>query len=104
MTRRIAISPIPMTIQFSIRDEASQQKIKGRPKAGLRNESYTNYFLGAIASLAALATRNLSTVLAGIWMGSPVCGLRPTRALRYSFTKRLRLGTTNIRSFLVSFT
>ena len=42
------------------------------------------YFLGAgaIASLVAFATRNFTTVLALIWMGSPVCGLRPMRALR----------------------
>jgi hypothetical protein len=43
-----------------------------------------SYFLagGAIASLVAFATRNFTTVLALIWMGSPVCGLRPMRALR----------------------
>jgi len=43
-----------------------------------------HYFLGggAIASLVALATRNFTTVLALIWIGSPVCGLRPMRALR----------------------
>jgi len=43
-----------------------------------------NYFLagGAIASLVAFATRNFTTVLALIWIGSPVCGLRPMRALR----------------------
>jgi hypothetical protein len=42
------------------------------------------YFLagGAIASLVAFATRNFTTVLALIWIGSPVCGLRPMRALR----------------------
>jgi hypothetical protein len=31
-----------------------------------------SYFLGAIESLAALATRNFTTVLAAILMGSPV--------------------------------
>ncbi len=41
-----------------------------------------DYFFGAIASLVALAMRNFTTVLALIWMGSPVCGLRPMRALR----------------------
>src|SRR5260370_6289358 len=41
-----------------------------------------NYLAPKIASLAALATRNLTTLLAAIWMVSPVAGLRPTRALR----------------------
>ena len=43
-----------------------------------------NYFFagGAMASLVAFATRNFTTVLALIWIGSPVCGLRPMRALR----------------------
>src|SRR5205807_8013743 len=60
------------------------------------------YFLGAMASFAALATRNFTTVLALIWMGSPVCGLRPMRALRCAFTRRPRPGTTNTPLFLVS--
>ena len=33
-------------------------------------------------SFAALATVNFTTVLAGIWIVSPVAGLRPMRALR----------------------
>src|SRR5580704_19045167 len=37
-------------------------------------------------------------------MGSPVCGLRPIRALRWAFTRRPRPGTTNTPFFLVSFT
>ena len=55
-----------------------------------------------MASLAALATRNFTTVFALIWIGSPVCGLRPMRALRCAFTKRPRPGTTNTPFFLVS--
>src|SRR5205823_7006931 len=35
-------------------------------------------------------------------MGSPVCGLRPTRALRCAFTRRPMPGTTNTPFFLVS--
>lgn len=38
--------------------------IKGRPEAGLSSTLESSYFLGAIASLAALATRNFTTVLA----------------------------------------
>jgi hypothetical protein len=41
-----------------------------------------NYFFfpGTIASLAAFATRILTTVLAGILIVAPVAGLRPMRA------------------------
>src|SRR3984957_12906957 len=80
------------------------QKIKGRPQAGLRHPFHHNDygFLGAIASFAALATRNFTTVLALICIGSPFCGLRPTRALRCAFTSRPRPGTTNTPFFLVS--
>ena len=45
-----------------------------------------NYFAPRIASLAALATRNLTTRLAAIWMVSPVAGWRPIRALRLTRT------------------
>ncbi len=36
-----------------------------------------NYFAPRMASLQAFATRNFTTRLAGIWMVSPVAGLRP---------------------------
>ena len=36
-----------------------------------------DYFLPRIESFAAFATRNFTTFLAGIWMTSPVAGLRP---------------------------
>src|SRR5580704_76939 len=93
-------------------DPVQHGRAKGKAcrklKAGLSRPSEsisnTNYFLGAIASLAALATRNFTTVLALIWIGSPVCGLRPMRALRCAFTNRPRPGTTNTPFFLVSFT
>ena len=42
-----------------------------------------NYFLGGItASLKAFATRNFTTVFAGILIEAPVWGFRPMRALR----------------------
>src|SRR5215469_16541416 len=80
------------------------QQQKAGSAAGLfpRKLRAQTYFLGAIASLAALATRNFTTVFALIWIGSPVWGLRPTRALRCAFTKRPRPGTTNTPFFLVS--
>src|SRR5271155_4282619 len=63
------------------------------------------YFLGgAMVSLAALDTRNLTTVLALILMVSPVCGLRPMRAFRSAFTNRPSPGMTNTPFFFVSFT
>src|ERR1039458_5095221 len=44
------------------------------------------FFAPRIASLAALATRNLTTRLAAILMVSPVAGFRPMRALRFTST------------------
>src|ERR1019366_6032918 len=62
-----------------------------------------NYFFGgAMVSFAALATRNFTTVLALILMASPVCGLRPMRALRSAFTRRPMPGITKTPFFLVS--
>ena len=43
--------------------------------AGPEGAEGENYFLGAIASLAALATRNFTTVLAGILIASPISGV-----------------------------
>ena len=60
------------------------------------------FFTGAITSLAALATRNLTTVFALILIAAPVCGLRPMRALRSAFTKRPMPGITKTPFFLVS--
>src|SRR3984957_20554096 len=63
------------------------------------------YFLGgAMVSLAALATRNLTTVLALILMVSRVWGLRPMRAFLSAFTSRPSPGMTNTPFFFVSFT
>src|SRR6185503_12840149 len=43
------------------------------------------YFFGPrMASFAALATRNLTTFFAGMLICSPVAGLRPMRALRFT--------------------
>src|SRR4051794_9952907 len=65
----------------------------------------SHYFLGgAIVSFATFATRNLTTVLALILMASPVCGLRPVRALRSAFTSLPMPGIVNSPFFLVSLT
>ena len=55
-----------------------------------------------MTSLADLATRNFTTVFALILIASPVCGLRPMRALRSAFTRRPMPGITNTPFFLVS--
>jgi len=51
-----------------------------------QSKAIPSHFLpGTIASLAAFATLILTTVLAGIFIASPVAGLRPIRA--FLFTK-----------------
>src|SRR5579864_5740414 len=62
----------------------------------------TGYFFGDMTSFAAFATRKFTTVLAGILIASPVCGLRPMWALRFAFTRRPTPGRTNTPFFLVS--
>src|ERR1700761_2233897 len=70
---------------------------------GGRSQEKPCYFRGgAMLSLAALATRNLTTVFALILMASPVCGLRPMRALRSAFFKRPMPGITKTPFFFVS--
>src|SRR3972149_11635786 len=63
-----------------------------------------NYFFlpPTTASLAALATRNFTTVLAAIFIASPVAGLRPIRALRLALTSRPMPGRTKTPFFFVS--
>src|SRR5579859_6618138 len=65
---------------------------------------YNDYFFfgGTIASLAAFATRNFTTFLAGILILSPVAGLRPMRALRSTRTSRPIPGSTNTPLFFTS--
>src|SRR5207302_3702123 len=55
-----------------------------------------NYFVPRIASFAALATRNLTTRFAAILMVSPVAGLRPMRALRFTNTSLPRPGSVKV--------
>src|SRR5580698_5538199 len=75
----------------------------GRYPVGWVGEGYY-FFGGAMVSLAALATRNLTTVFALILMGSPVWGLRPRRALRSALTSLPMPGMVNSPFFLVSLT
>ena len=62
---------------------------------------FTTFFAGPfIASLAAFATRNFKTVLAGIFIVAPVAGLRPILALRFIKTSLPKPG--NVKPFLAS--
>src|SRR6202048_23737 len=51
-----------------------------------------------MASLNAFDARKRTTVLALILIASPVCGLRPMRALRCALTARPMFGTTHFRA------
>src|SRR5207253_4220100 len=59
-----------------------------------------DYFLPSTVSFRAFAIRNFRTRLAGILRGSPVCGLRPMRALRLARTSLPKPGRT--KPFLAS--
>src|SRR5208283_1879499 len=70
-----------------------------------KNEQQQNpdYFLTPrTASFAALATRNLTTVLAGILIFCCVLGLKPLRAFLFCFTSLPKPGRTNSPFFLIS--
>ena len=56
--------------------------------AALESSERMNYLAPRMASLAALATRNFTTRFAGILIASPVAGLRPMRAARFTSTYR----------------
>src|SRR5262245_14509784 len=66
-----------------------------------RREGYFLAFGGTMESFAALATRNLTTVLAGILIASPVAGLRPMRALRLALTSLPIPGKVKAPAFFV---
>src|ERR1035437_4611079 len=91
--------------EFKVQRVIWPKRQKGRaigPSPYVRTRKSNYFFAGAITSLAALATRNFTTVLALILMAAPVWGLRPMRALRSAFTSRPMPGITNTPFFLVS--
>src|SRR5258705_7662883 len=53
------------------------------------------FFTPKIPSFAAVATRNLTTVLAGILIFCCVFGLKPVRAFLFCFTSLPKPGRTN---------
>ena len=61
------------------------------------------FFTPKTPSFAALATRNLTTVLAGILIFFCVFGLKPMRAFLFCFTSLPKPGKTNSPFFLISF-
>src|SRR6266446_681179 len=60
------------------------------------------FFTPRTASFAALATRNLTTVLAGILIFCCVFGLKPVRAFLFCFSSLPKPGKTNSPFFLVA--
>ena len=59
------------------------------------------FFTPRTASFAALATRNLTTALAGILIFCCVLGLKPVRAFLFCFTSLPKPGKTNSPFFLI---
>jgi len=69
----------------------SEKSPRGQEKSSTGDGLEGDYFfLPRITSLAAMATRNLTTFLAGILIASPVAGFLPLRALRFRCQLRLR--------------
>jgi hypothetical protein len=60
------------------------------------------FFTPRIAPFATLATRNLTTVLAGILIFCRVLGLMPARAFLFCFTSLPKPGKTNSPFFLIA--
>src|SRR5262249_58307900 len=92
--------------QVETRNVASPRShvLEGGPPCEMTMSEREGYFLafgGTILSLAALATRNLTTVLAGILIASPVAGFRPLRALRLALTSLPIPGKVNAPVFFV---
>ena len=73
-----------------------------RPVAHERRGVFRNVRRLQDGFFAALATRNFTTVLAGILMASPVAGLRAMRAGRFTFTSLPKPGRTNSPTVLTA--
>src|SRR5213594_3203168 len=80
------------------RETEPERRRVGDPPSG-----FQSYFLPSTASFRLFARRNLHTRLAGILRGSPVCGFRPMRALRFARTSLPKPGRRNTPLFLASF-
>src|SRR5262249_20184961 len=97
--------PAGVDIRYPARPAERSQKREREPerrRAGDPPRGFQSYFLPSTASFRLFARRNLHTRLAGILMGSPVCGLRPIRALRLASTSLPKPGRTNAPLFFAS--
>jgi len=83
------------------RERAATEKFHS-PKKNDQEQSLDYFFTPRTASFAALATRNLTTVLAGILIFCCVLGLNPVRAFLFCFTSLPKPGRTNSPFFLIS--
>jgi hypothetical protein len=93
---RIAFSCSCSASILSLRSAAARSCFGDKVVMFIREPS--SYLVPRIASFAALATRNLTTRLAGILIAAPVAGLRPMRALRLTSTSLPRPGI--VKEFL----
>ena len=86
---------LPAAERFGERESGEPTSGPASPPAGRSRRN--RYFLAPrIASLAAFATRNFTTRLAGILIASPVAGLRPMRAFRFTSTSLPTPGNVNV--------
>src|ERR1700733_8793617 len=94
------LRPHAVIIKLVLRGVAPAAQKKNSPRGliidrrGLELRKTTGYL--RIASLKAFEGRKRTTVFALILIASPVCGLRPMRALRCAFTTRPMPGMTNL--------
>src|SRR5206468_208088 len=84
--------------------ERSRKRVREpeRWRAARPPRDFQSYFLPSTASFRLFARRNLHTRFAGILMGSPVCGFRPIRALRFARTSFPNPGSRNTPLFFAS--
>ena len=75
----------------------------GPNASALLGKALDYFFTPKTASFATLATRNLTTVLAGILILCCVFGLKPVRAFLFCFTSLPKPGKTNSPFFLGGF-
>ena len=102
----ILILSCPTCETFVIAPSSSGNRFLGPDYGDGRQRHWTDrrdyFFTPRTASFAALATRNLTTVLAGILIFCCVFGLKPTRAFLFCFTSLPNPGKTNSPFFLIA--
>src|ERR1700759_220118 len=81
---------------------SNQSTIRGQSAAHPSPNFLDYFFTPKTPSFAALATRKLTTVLAGILIFCCVFGLKPVRAFLFCFTSFPKSGKTNSPFFFIS--